>query len=201
MAAVLDFLFVTKIFKMKHLLFLFLPLFGIAQQTSYVCQGNLPKNFSIDCAGEGWVFEWTSPSAVVTSGQSVDADAEGVWTWKCTSESCVNTGTHELIVEEDPTESIVIVANNTCSGSSQSISATGVPEGYTYIWNFGSGSVPSTSITSSTNVVYNTSGTKTITLSIIKNMEAEEYGCSDICSWLITDTIEIISLPGFSTCN
>lgn len=118
-----------------------------AQETSYIC-GSGTKTLTASASGgtAPYTYTWTSPTNVTTTGATVTAGAAGVWTWTATdANGCTATGTHTIVIETDPTASITINAANACVDASQTISATGVPAGYTYSWNFGSGATPPTS--------------------------------------------------------
>ena len=174
-----------------------------AQETSYICAGGTKVLTATATGGTAPItYTWTSPSAVVTTGATVTANAAGVWTWNATdANGCTATGTHTVNIEADPTAGISIVAVNGCIGSSQTISATGVPAGYTYSWAFGTDSSPATSTASSASVSYSSSGTKTITLQISKTFTGSANGCSATCVWSKTATITIGSMTGSSSCS
>ena len=147
------------------LFFLFIiscPLIG--QQTSYFCTGGASKTLTASCsAGTApYTYTWKSPAGVITNTASIvinNANQAGVWTWECTDATgCKNMGSHEIIFEPNPGIDIVINAVNSCQNVAQVVSATGVPAGYIYTWNFGVGAVPGTSTTPSTSVLWNSSG-------------------------------------------
>lgn len=197
---------------MKHIFLFIILAFSLslsAQETSYICgSGTKTLTFNPDAGvtcPSGFVVTWTSPSNVTTTGVSVTANAAGVWTY---SASCPDypscpaaTGTHTIVIEPDPTASITLNATNSCVGANQTISATGVPSGYTYAWDFGSGANPATSTSSSASVSYSTTGTKTITLVISKTFTGSTNGCSATCTWTKTTTITIGNLTGSSSCS
>ena len=166
----------------------------IGQQKSHVCAGGIYPTLDVTC-DEGippYTVEWTSPSGVVSTGLSKQLNQAGIWTFKCMDSgttTCPSSGgTHTVILEEEPI--VTINAVNACAGTPQSISASGVTAGYTYSWNFGSGSVPSTSSTAFTNVLWNTTGTKTITLTITKTFGLDVI-CSDPCVYEFTEEITV----------
>ena len=197
---------------MKHLFLFIILAFSLslsAQETTYICAGDV-KTLTINpdagnVCGGGAAYQWTSPSNVTTTGTTVTANESGVWTWQisCPSNpSCPPaTGTHTVNIEPDPTSGITINATNSCVGANQTISATGVPAGYTYSWNFGSGATPATSTSASASVTYSTTGTKTITLEISKAFTGSINGCSATCTWTKTTTITIGNLTGSSSCS
>ena len=170
-----------------------------AQETSYVCSNNLPVNLSIsECPGD--TLRWQLPNGTIINSGSISATAAGTYTWTCKQGgTCIKSGTHILIIEPSPT--LTINATDICAGTSQNISANGVPSGYTYLWNFDTGSNPTTSTAPSNAVIYSTAGSKTITLTLNKVFEGTENGCGDVCTWVITKNINVVILPGFSTCN
>lgn len=192
---------------MKHLfltLFLFIGIAVSAQETSYNCAGAAAKTFTATPSGgtAPYTFSWTGPGGFTASTSAISPTTAGVYTWTITDASgCTATGTHTLVIEADPTAGITVNANNTCTGSSQTIDATGVPAGYTYSWDFGSGASPATSTSASTSVSYSTSGTKTITLTISKTFSGSTNGCSATCTWTKTKTITITNLTGSSSCS
>lgn len=191
---------------MKHLiLFLLITLSSsiYSQETSYICAGTT-KTLTASVTGgtAPLTYNWTSPSNVTTSGATVTANAAGVWVWTCIDAvGCTASGTHTINYVADPTSGITINANNTCVGTAQTISATGVPAGYTYSWDFGSGANPQFSNTSSESVSYSTSGSKTIELTIDRLYSGTSNGCSPTCVWIKTTTINITTLTGSSSCN
>ena len=192
----------------RFLLFAFLFLVSISawsQATSYICAGE-SKTLSVTnptgCTGT-FTYLWTRPDATTVATQTVSVTVAGVYTALVTcSTGCTLTYTHTVNIEDDPTSGITINAVDGCVGSSQTISATGVPSGYTYSWNFGSGATPATSTTASTSVSYSTTGTKTITLTISKTFTGTGGGCGSTCTWTKTKTINISQLTGGgTTCN
>lgn len=141
--------------------------------------------------GTGITYVWTNPSGTNTNGATVSATQAGTYTWTCTdSQGCSATGTYTVNILTQP--SVTINATNICSGGCQIINATGVPSGYTYAWNFGSGT-PSTSTATSANVCFNTIGSTTVTL-VITNTE---FGCQ----WTYTKNVTVGQLTGSATCN
>lgn len=185
-----------------------LILFSVLLMISFVCSGQITsytcgtpnKLLSISCPlcpGTA-IYQWTSPSNVTTSGVSVTATQAGVWTWQVSIPGCSPaTGTHTIISETQPTFSIN--ATNTCLNSSQTVTASGVPAGYTYSWNFGVDASPATSTASSESVSWSSAGTKTITLTITKVLPSG--ACTGTCVWTATTTIDVISISATSTCN
>lgn len=165
-----------------------------AQLKTHVCSGGDWPSITANCGGgiSPYTVEWTSPSSVISTGETKTLNAAGIWTFKCTDSgttTCSSSGgTHTVILEAEPT--VTINAVNTCAGTQQSISASGVTAGYTYDWDFGSGSVPSTSTTAFTNVRWNTTGTKTITLTITKTF-GDDVICSDPCVYEFTEEITV----------
>lgn len=191
---------------MKRLLFfaiLLLSAVGMsAQETSYMCAGETKTLTASATGGTAPItYSWAGPGGT-TTGATRSVTASGTYTWTATDAAgCTASGTHIVNVEPDPTASITINATNICVGASQTISATGVPAGYTYSWNFGSGATPATSNTASTSVSYSTTGTKTITLTITKTFTGSTNGCSSTCTWTKTTTITVGQLSGGSSCS
>lgn len=188
---------------MKHLI-LILLIFGstlaYTQETSYIC-GAGSKTFQASATGgtAPITYVWTAPGGSTTTGAAVSASIAGVWTWTATDAvGCTATGTHTLVIEAEPT--VTINAVNSCSGAPQTISATGVPAGYIYSWNFGSGATPATSTSSSASVTYSTTGTKTISLAITKLTAGSTNGCGAECEWNYSTTITVGNLTGGSSC-
>lgn len=192
---------------------LFLLVFGFAasvvigQEISYLCTGNT-KQLTVACTDDGtgtgpFTYKWTSPTGVVTNSNVVSVSgvdvSNGVWTWECGRSGCSNIGTHEIIVEPNPT--ITIIANNSCVNTTQVISSNGVPSGYTFVWDFGAGAVPATSVTPTTSVLWSSLGSKTITLTVTKNFDGTQ--CDATCEFVATKVITIGagSITGSSTCN
>jgi len=189
---------------MKHLFFILFIFFGLtvqAQETSFICAG-ATKILTANATGgtAPITYTWTSPSAVVTTGATVTANATGTYTWTATDvNGCTAAGTHDITIEANPT--VTLNAVGSCVGSAQTISATGVPAGYTYAWNFGSGATPATATSPTASVSYSTSGTKTITLDITRIQTGSANGCSATCVWTKTTTVVIGTLTGGSSCN
>lgn len=194
---------------MKHLFLFIILAFSLsltAQSTRYICAGSTATFTIVPDAGQcqspaTYSYTWTSPSNITTTGISVTTSESGLWTgnWTCSAfPGCTGTLTVNLIVEPDPTSAITINATNSCVGANQTISATGVPSGYTYSWDFGTDATPATSTSSSASVNYSTTGTKTITLTISKDFT----GCSPVtCTWTKTTTITISNLTGTVSCS
>jgi hypothetical protein len=190
---------------MKYLVYLLMliPLFTEAQKTSYYC-GSVSETLTMSCTvcpPGTIVYEWTSPSSVVTSGATVSATVPGVWSWSISGAGCNPlTGTHTLVVEPEP--EVDILADDICINTIQSISASGVPGGYTYSWSFGAGASPSTSTLASEDVEWSTTGTKTITLQISKTLPSVGMGeCTDACVWNFSIDIQISEISGTSSCG
>lgn len=189
---------------MRLLIFLLIiPFIGQAQKTSYYC-GSVDETFTVSCSvcpPGTVVYEWTSPSMVTTTGATVNVNEAGVWSWSISGGGCNPlTGTHTVVVEPEPT--VTINADDICINSVQSITATGVPGGYTYAWTFGSGSTPSSSTTASTDVEWSTTGTKTIGLTITKSLPTVGVGeCTDVCIWNFSIDIDVTEILGTSSCG
>ena len=164
--------------------------FNASAQTCGYCEGDTPPTLTASCSGgTGITYTWESPSNVVSNGATASANEAGLWTWECMDASgCTATGTYTVEVEADPL--VVINAIDVCIGTSQVITASNVPAGYTYAWTFPSG-VPPSSTSASNSVTWNTAGTYTISLTIDNGT----------CSW--TDTVDVTrgSLTGSATCN
>lgn len=191
---------------MKYSILLFFTLLSIslaAQETSHICAGSTKVLTASVTGGTAPItYTWTSPAPTTTTGATVTANLAGTYTWNATDATgCTATGTHLIVYEADPTASIVINATNICINTAQTISATGVPAGYTYAWDFGAGAAPATATTASNSVSYSTTGTKTITLTITKTNTGTANGCSATCTWVKTTTITVGSLTGTSSCN
>lgn len=192
---------------MKHLFLIifFLPICLFGQTSSTQCAGDSNPTVTVIPSGgtAPYVVTWTSPSASTSTGTTVTLTEAGIWQWVVEDATSCPTegGTHIFTIEPSPLSGITINAVNKCSAASQTISATGVPAGYTYAWNFGSGASPATSATASVNVTYSTGGTKTITLSITKSFPGIGAGCSESCIWTKTKTITIGTLTGVVNCN
>lgn len=187
------------------LILTFVLSFDIKSQTlETVCAGD-SATFTIVCSGgvAPYTVKWTKPNGdTVTTAQLVTSIA-GVYTWQCKDATTCSpkSGTHTLSVEPNPTDSLVIVAENKCINTPQTISVSGVPAGYTYSWNFGSGAVPATSTAQSANVTYSTSGTKIITITISKLFTGVGTNCNNTCKWTKTKNIIIGGLNGSINCN
>lgn len=187
----------------KLILFLLFPFVLSSQETSYICAGQTKTlTINVTSGTAPYTYQWTNPIGNVSSTQTVTANTAGVYLWQFTDvNGCQFTGTHSIIYESDPTGSIVINAVNKCINTNQVVSATGVPAGYSYSWNFGSGSSPGTSTTPTTSILYTTAGTKTISLTISKTFTGSSNGCNATCSWTKTKDILIGELSGNSSCN
>lgn len=179
-----------------------LPIFAFAQETSYICGSGSKVLTATTSGGTNPVtINWTGTGGT-TTGAARTVTAAGTYTWTATdANGCTASGTHVVVIEPDPTASIVINAVNSCLNTAQTISATGVPSGYIFSWNFGSGAVPTTSTNGSESVSYTTTGTKTITLTITKDFIGSTNGCSGTCTWTKTKTITIGNLTGSSSCG
>lgn len=182
------------------MVFMVLSLHINAQNTTYLCAGS-SKTLTASVSGgiAPITYTWAGPGGT-TTGANRTVSVTGTYTWTATDATgCNATGTHEVVVEAAPT--IGVVASNSCVGSSQTVTATGVPSGYTYSWNLGAGSNPSTSTSASPSVSYSSVGSKIISLTITKAISGIGTGCPATCSWSATTTITVNQLTGNSTCN
>jgi hypothetical protein len=188
--------------KVVAIILLFLLISDIqAQEVSYIC-GTDTKTLSLTATDSTGVvfYTWTSQDNVATSGRTVEATA-GVWSWFAIDiNGCSKTGNHTVIVNSEP--SMSILADTVCIDEIQNISALGVPEGYTYEWDFGEDASPATSTNSSEEVSYSSSGTKTILLTVSRTFTGTANGCSDTCVWTEEFNIFIEECPsGLPTCS
>jgi hypothetical protein len=190
---------------MKHIFFiLLLPFLAYSQTSSTICEGSDWPELTAACSGgtSPYTVKWVRPGGDTLTGATQTLDTIGLWSWSCTDSgttTCASSGgTHMVIVEAEPT--FTINADTVCTNTIQPISATGVPSGYTYSWNFGSGASPATGTAATTNVTYSTGGTKTITLTITKNFPSGHI-CSENCVWVVTKDINVDSLTGTISCN
>lgn len=187
----------------KTLILIFMSVSAFGQATSYICAG-ASKTLEVTASGgvAPITYTWTSPSSVTTTGATVSASVGGTWNWTAEdANGCTANGTHQVIIEANPTAGITINANNTCAGQNQTISATGIPAGYTYSWVFGTQAVPATSTAASASVSYSTSGSKTISLTISRTINGSGGGCNATCEWSKNTSITIGQLSGSSSCN
>jgi hypothetical protein len=193
---------------MKHLIFSILFLFALsmqAQTTSYICQGSTKTLTAAGSTGTApYTYVWTKPNASTVSTAAVTADIAGTYSYVVTDATgCTASGQHIIVIEANPT--VTVNAANSCINTSQSITATGVPAGYTYAWTFGAGSTPGTSTTASTSVAYSTAGAKTVQVILSKTIAGTNVGtdvaCGATCAWTKTANITIGSITGTSTCN
>ncbi len=173
-----------------------------AQETSYICEGDTKTLTCTATGGSGSeVITWTDPSGNTTTGATTTADEAGTYTWEITDGGCTASGTHIVNIEADPTAGIIINATDVCINTVQTISASGVPAGYSYSWNFGTDASPPTSTLASDDVEYSSAGSKTITLTIEKSFTGSTNGCNATCSWTVTKTITVTDLQGSSSCG
>ncbi len=174
------------------------------QSSKTICAGSI-DSVTVSCSGgiAPYTVKWTKPNGDTLIGSTIVTDSAGIYSWICRdATNCSSTaGTHTVIIEASPLDSIVINAANVCTNVGQNISATGVPAGYTYTWNFGTNASPGTSTTASTNVLYTAGGSKTISLSISKPFAGVGVGCNETCVWVKTKLISIGNLTGSAACN
>jgi PKD repeat protein len=185
------------------LLVLFICVTGLVygQETSYLCNGETKTLTASVTGGTAPItYTWAGTVGGSTTGATRSVTASGTYTWTATDATgCTASGTHEIVVEPIPT--IVIVAENTCLNTAQTISATGVPSGYSYSWTFDTGAIPTTSTAASQSVTYTATGTKTITLTITRTQTGSTNGCSATCTFTQTKVITIGNLTGQSSCG
>lgn len=191
---------------MRYIIIIAMLLVGVslsAQETSYICADSTKTLTATGSGGTApYTYSWTKPGGGTVSNQSVTADTSGTYIWTATdSNGCSATGTHTVNFIADPMSGVTINATNACIGTAQVITATGVPSGFTYSWDFGVDASPATSTTPSTSVAYSSSGSKTITLTLTKASSGTANGCDASCSWSKTKTITIGSISGSSSCN
>lgn len=179
--------------------------FVTGQTSSTICEGSPDPEVTVTPSGgtSPYLVIWTRPGGALDTTNTKTLDTVGIWQWVVEDATACATsgGSHTLTMEPDPTDSLVINAVNKCSASGQTISASAVPAGYTYAWNFGSGASPATSTTPAVNVTYSTGGTKTITLTITKAFPGVGTSCAESCVWVKTKDIIIGTLTGVAACN
>lgn len=159
---------------------------------SCITCANQPRPLlTCDCIGNSGPvsYKWTSPTGAMYFTDTVTANVSGQWTWTCTENmNCFKTGNTIVTIIAQP--AVTITAANGCVGAEITLSASGVPFGYTYSWSMPTGS-PSVSTSLSPSVNYSTTGTKTITLTINNNT----------CEYTYSKNITISQLSGSSSCN
>ena len=98
---------------------------------------------------------------------------------------CATTATITILIHQSPTASFSSNAPQ-CENTAVNFTNTGsTGNQWTYIWSLGVGANPATSPAENPSVLYNSSGTKTITFTI-----ADAF-----CSSSVTQTIDILSTP------
>lgn len=191
---------------MKRLIYflLIIPFLTYGQETSYMCAGAAAKNISAVPSGgtPPYSFNWSGPSSFSSTDSTITVSTAGVYQFTITDDNgCSAVGNHTLVVEADPTAGITINATDICLNTAQTISATGVPAGYSYDWDFGSGASPGTSTNASESVSYTTGGAKTVDLTISKTFTGSTNGCSATCNWNKQKSITVGTLTGGSSCS
>ena len=190
---------------MKHIIFLLLlPLSLMAQETSYLCEGASAKNITANASGgtSPYTYNWTGPSSFTSTSQTISVSTGGTYQFTITdANGCSAVGNHTLTVVDDPTGDITINADDVCLNTAQVISATGVPSGYTYAWDFDTGATPGTSTSASESVSYTTGGSKTIELVISRTYTGTTNGCNATCQWTVNTAITVGTLTGSSSCS
>lgn len=193
----------NKIYKKAFFfILLFVPCLAIGQGISYIC-GDSTATLTINTIDSSHTtyYTWTSPLGVSHEGRTIEA-TEGIWSYYVIdSVGCVRAGNHTVVIVPEPIA--VILGDTSCVNIEQVISAEGVPEGYTYEWDFGDDSVPSSSTSPAQSVSYTTIGTKTITLTITREFIGFSGGCSGTCTWEFGAdfVIEECDLEIVATCN
>lgn len=191
---------------MKYLFFIFFSILVVnlsAQETSVIC-ADTTKTLTATGSGGAtpYIYKWVTPRGDTLTSQTVQPDTSGTYVWLIKDQNgCSASGTHHVTIIPNPTSGITINANNSCLGTAQTISASGVPAGYSYSWDFGAGASPATATSPTVSVSYSSSGTKTITLTITKTENGSANGCNGTCTYVMTKNITVGSLSGGSSCN
>jgi hypothetical protein len=185
------------------ILFLFNMFIANTQSISYICgSGNKTLSVVASDSLSTVYYTWTSPSGTSVSGNYVNTNEAGIWSWfAIDSFGCTRSGNHTLVIEPEP--SATILADTVCVNESQIISVEGVSSGYCYDWDFGEDATPTTSNLAVNSVSYSSEGTKTVTLTITREFIGFSGGCSGTCTWDFDLDIEITEcdVTLIATCN
>ena len=161
--------------------------------TAPQCSGNAVSFTNTGTTGAGVTYVWDFGSGA-TPATSTSQNPTGIMfstsgtktvTLNVTNQfGCVTSATQTITINPTPVASFSSTAP-ACTADSVSFLNTGTTSA-TYAWNFGSGATPATSATfSQNNVVYSSSGTKTVTLTTTLGS----------CSATSTQTIDIKQTP------
>lgn len=136
-----------------------------------------------------WDFDNNGTSDNATQSPSNTYTAAGNYSVELvvtTNNGCKDSLTIPVVVNALPTATFT--PSNACINTNIALNNTSSPAANisSYSWNFGSGASPATASTANPNLVYTTSGVKTISLNITANTT---------CTAAITKTVEVFPLP------
>lgn len=161
-----------------------------------VCTGNTAAISFSGTAPAGSTYAWNfgagaSPATASTVGpHNVSWSGTGTKTvtLTVTSGSCTSTTSNTISVNAAPTSTFTLSPTTICAGGSTVATFTGTAAaGSTYIWNFGAGASPASSLTAGPHTVtYASVGSKTISLTV------NSGGCASAAT---TQTVTVNAVP------
>ncbi len=159
------------------------------------CTGQLENFYSVMAGVSGITHSWSFGSGAAPASSALENPTGIVYsimgakivTHIVTAGSNSDTVINIITINPSPAASFISSAP-ACSGNIVNFSNSGsTGPGVTYSWDFGSGASPNTSTSLNPNgIIYNTAGTKTVSLSISNEFE---------CVTSTTQTITINPLP------
>lgn len=141
----------------------------VGQPVTITYTGNAPANAN---------YTWNFPNATILSGSGqgpfqVSWPSAGTYTLSLTVElnGCVSTPfTQQIVIQSAPTASFILSPSAACAGSPVTITYTGnAGAGAAYTWDFGNGTVQAGSGAGPYQVLWNTAGSYTVSLTVSEN--------------------------------
>lgn len=164
-----------------------------------VCSGNSAAISFTGTAPVGSTYLWNFGAGATPATASTVGPHNVSWssigsktvTLTVTSGSCSSTTTNTISINTAPTSTFTLSPAAICAGSSTTVTFTGTAAaGATYIWNFGAGAIPATSLAIGPHTItYASAGSKTVSLTV------NQSGC------LSPATMQIVTVNAVPTAN
>ncbi len=135
-------------------------------------------------------YSWIGPSGFTSTEQNPTVTEAGTYTVTVTGTNGCDVERTATVTFEDDLASGIVNPTEVCAGEAATFEAVLGQAGTTYTWNFGADATPSTSTNVTEDVIWNTTGLKTVTLTVEKGVCTEEYEA------VILVNEEVIALAG-----
>ena len=159
---------------------------------SAICSGQTSTLQATATGGSVSNYTWTNTTQ---TGATITVSPTGTTNYTVTGQDangCNVTAQVTLNIKPTPTSTFGVSPNAICKGANTTVTYTGSANSTsTYTWNFGGGTVQSGTGAGPYTVAYNTSGNKTLTLTVVQD------GCSSTAT-AETLTVDEPPTPSFS---